>query len=194
MCAAATRSVVSLKELDATDRVGYRVNSTRYNVLVLCTGNSARSILAEALFNTLGQGRIKAFSAGSKPVGRVHPMALELLSEQGYPIETLRSKSWHEFAESVAEKMDFIFTVCDRARGEPCPVWPGKPISGHWGFDDPAAVLGSDAHIRAAFERTYREVGNRIRLFLSLPLEQLDYLSLQRHISAIGASSSLFPR
>lgn len=157
-----------------------------YNVLVLCTGNSARSILAEALFNTLGTGRFHAFSAGSHPAGCVNPFAIELVRELGYPVESLRSKSWDEFALTGSPQMDFIVTVCDNAAGEVCPVWPGKPVTAHWGFPDPAAVQGSDEEKRAAFSRTLNQIRNRVQLFLSLPLDTLDRMSIESRMRAIG--------
>ena len=157
-----------------------------YNVLVLCTGNSARSILGEALFNTLGAGRFKAYSAGSHPAGRVNPFAIEQLRQLGYPVEELRSKSWDEFAQPGAPQMDFIVTVCDNAAGEVCPVWPGRPVTAHWGFPDPAAVEGSDEQKREAFARTLQQIRNRVQLFLSLPLETLDRLAIENHMRAIG--------
>jgi len=157
-----------------------------YNILVLCTGNSARSILAEALFNTLGGGRFTAFSAGSHPSGRVNPFAVELVKELGYPVEGLRSKSWDEFAEPGSPQMDFILTVCDNAAGEVCPLWPGQPVTAHWGFADPAAVAGSDEDKRAAFAKTLRQIRHRVQLFLSLPVETLDRLAIENRMKAIG--------
>jgi len=157
-----------------------------YNILVLCTGNSARSIMGEALFNTLGAGRFKAYSAGSHPTGKVNPFAIEQVKALGYPTENLRSKSWDEFAEPGAPQMDFVVTVCDNAAGEMCPLWPGHPVTAHWGFPDPAAVDGSDEDKRAAFAQTLRQVRNRVQLFLSLPLEALDRLALENQMEAIG--------
>ena len=157
-----------------------------YNVLFLCTGNSARSILAEAILNAEGKGRFKAFSAGSHPSGKVHPFAIELLQQRRYPIEVLRSKSWDELAAPDARELDFIFTVCDNAAGEVCPIWPGKPISAHWGVEDPAAVEGSDEDKRKAFVNAFAVLQRRISLFASLQLEQLDRLSLQSKLSDIG--------
>ncbi len=154
-----------------------------YNVLVLCTGNSARSILGEVLFNTLGKGRFKAYSAGSKPAGRVNPGALEWLREQGHDTTGLRSKSWDEFA--AAPQFDFIFTVCDNAAGEVCPVWPGKPATAHWGIPDPAHVEGEEAR-RAAFKKAAEQLARRIQLFMSLPIEKLDRLALQQKLAEIG--------
>lgn len=155
-----------------------------YNVLFLCTGNSARSILGEALLNRDGEGRFKAFSAGSTPKGDVHPMALDLLSGLGFDTAGLRSKSWDEFAAPGAPKMDFIFTVCDNAAGETCPVWPGHPTSAHWGIEDPAAVEGAGQ--REAFQTALRYLRNRISLFLNLPIESLDEMSLSHRLDAIG--------
>lgn len=157
-----------------------------YNILVLCTGNSARSIMGEALFNTLGAGRFKAYSAGSHPTGRVNPFAIEQISALGYPIEGLLSKSWDEFARPDSPQMDFIVTVCDNAAGEVCPLWPGQPVTAHWGFPDPAAVVGSDEQKRAAFAQTLRQIRNRVQLFLSLPLETLDRMAIESRMKAIG--------
>jgi arsenate reductase len=157
-----------------------------FNVLVLCTGNSARSIIAEALFNTLGASRFKAYSAGSHPTGRVNPFAIEQVQQLGYPIEGLRSKSWDEFTVPGAPELDFVITVCDNAAGEICPFWPGRPITAHWGFPDPAAVEGSDEEKRASFDRTTRQIRNRVRLFLNLPLETLDRLAIEWKVRGIG--------
>ena len=157
-----------------------------YNILVLCTGNSARSIIGEALFNTLGAGRFKAYSAGSHPTGRVNPFAIEQMQALGYPLEGLRSKSWDEFAQPDSPQMDFIVTVCDKAAGEMCPLWPGQPVAAHWGFPDPAAVEGSDEEKRAAFAQTLRQIRNRVQLFLSLPLETLDRMAIENRMKAIG--------
>jgi arsenate reductase len=157
-----------------------------YNVLILCTGNSARSIMAEALINTMGQGRFRAYSAGSHPTGKVNPFAVEKVESVNYPTESLRSKSWDEYATPDAPKMDFIITVCDNAAGEMCPVWPGQPISAHWGFEDPAAVEGTDAEKRRAFEQTFRHMMNRVRLFLNLPLKMLDQTAIKRELANIG--------
>ncbi len=157
----------------------------QYNVLVLCTGNSARSILGEVLFNTLGKGKFKAYSAGSKPAGRVNPGAIELLQERGFGIDGLRSKSWDEFAAPGAPEIDFIFTVCDNAAGEICPIWPGKPATAHWGIPDPAHVEGEEAR-RAAFRKAYDQLARRIQLFMSLPIEKLDKLTLKEKLTEIG--------
>ena len=157
-----------------------------YNVLFLCTGNSARSIIAEAVMTRHGQGRFKAFSAGSHPKGKVHPYAIDLLRNLNYPTAGLRSKSWDEFALPGAPKLDFVFTVCDDAANETCPVWPGQPMSAHWGVPDPAAVEGPEAVKRAAFADTCRMMTNRISIFTSLPIKSLDRLSLQRRLDQIG--------
>lgn len=160
-----------------------------YNVLILCTGNSARSIMAEALINTMGQGRFRAYSAGSHPAGRVNPYAIELLQKNGIATEGLRSKNWDEFAAPGAPALDFVFTVCDSAAAEACPVWPGQPMSAHWGIPDPAAVAGDDAARRKAFLDTYVILQRRISLFASLPVETLDKLSLQKKLREIGQSA-----
>lgn len=157
-----------------------------YNVLFLCTGNSARSILAEAILNHAGSGRFKAYSAGSHPAGRVNPYALDLLGRSRMPIEGLRSKPWDEFAAPGAPDLDFVFTVCDNAAGEVCPVWPGQPISAHWGVEDPAAVEGSDEAKRRAFTTAFNQLRNRITMFASLPLEKLDALAIKRKLDEIG--------
>src|SRR5262245_29203977 len=157
-----------------------------YNVLFLCTGNSARSVMAEALLNALGEGRFKAYSAGSHPTGKVNPFALELLKNNGHPVEGMRSKSWNEFAKPEAPKMDFVITVCDSAAGEVCPVWPGQPMSAHWGFQDPAALEGSDDEKHRLFRTVYQQIANRLRVFLSLPMSSLDRLALQQKVKDIG--------
>jgi arsenate reductase len=161
-----------------------------YNVLILCTGNSARSIMAEALFNNMGKGRFRAYSAGSYPTGKVNPFAVELVESIGYSATQLRSKSWDEFALPGAPQMDFIITVCDNAAGEICPVWPGHPISAHWGFEDPAAVKGSDAEKRRAFEKVFRHIMVRISLFVNLPLHVLDEASIRRELRSIGKTTA----
>ena len=161
------------------------MSEKQYNVLVLCTGNSARSILAEVLFNQLGKGRFVAYSAGSKPAGKVNPGALELLQEKGLSIEGLRSKSWDEFAAPGAPEIDFIFTVCDNAAGEVCPIWPGKPATAHWGIPDPAHVEGEEAR-RVAFKKAYDQLARRIQLFMSLPIDKLDKLVLKEKLAEIG--------
>jgi len=161
------------------------MSEKQYNVLILCTGNSARSILGEVLFNVLGKGEFKAFSAGSKPAGRVNPGALEWLQEQGFSTEELRSKSWDEFAAPGAPEIDFIFTVCDNAAGEVCPIWPGKPATAHWGIPDPAHVEGDEAR-RAAFKKAAEQLARRIQLFMSLPIASLDKLVLKEKLAEIG--------
>ncbi len=157
-----------------------------YNVLFLCTANSARSILAEAILARLGTGRFRAFSAGSQPRGTVNPVAIDVLKSLNHPVDGLRSKSWDEFAAPDAPRMDFVFTVCDNAAGEVCPVWPGQPMTAHWGIPDPAAVVGSDAVVHAAFYDAYRMLSNRISVFCALPLASIDRLSLQRRLREIG--------
>ena len=157
-----------------------------YHVLFLCTGNSARSILAEAVLNHRGAGRFTAFSAGSHPNGRVNPHALALLAKAGLPVEGLRSKSWDEFAAPGAPRLDFVFTVCDNAANEVCPVWPGQPITAHWGVEDPAAVEGDDATKRRAFLNAYTVLRTRIQLFVNLPLTSLDRLALTQRLRDIG--------
>jgi arsenate reductase (thioredoxin) len=159
-----------------------------YNVLFLCTGNSARSILAEALLNHWGKGRFAAFSAGSFPKGAVHPLALELLTILDLPTGGLRSKSWDEFAAPGAPAMDFVITVCDQAAGEICPVWPGHPVMAHWGLPDPAALGGSETETRQAFRAALRVLENRIKLFVSLRTETLDRMALSRKAAEIGRS------
>lgn len=158
------------------------------NVLFLCTGNSARSILAEVMMNAMGAPRFKAWSAGSHPNGTVNPFAIELLQKNRLPVEGLRSKSWDEFAAPGAPELDFVFTVCDSAAGEVCPFWPGQPITAHWGVEDPAAVEGSDEDKRKAFFNAYNRLHNRIQLFLNLPLTKLDRVSLTARLKEIGKS------
>src|SRR5499425_2953887 len=157
-----------------------------YNVLFLCTGNSARSIVAEALINQWGRGRFKGFSGGSHPKGAVHPIALELLKRMKLPTDSLRSKSWDEFAAPHGPPLDFVFTVCDQAAGEVCPYWPGQPMTAHWGVSDPAAFNGSEAEKRAFFADIYGRLYNRISAFVSLPIASLDRLSLQRRLDELG--------
>jgi arsenate reductase len=157
-----------------------------YNVLFLCTGNSARSIIAEALINQWGRGKFKGFSAGSYPKGQVHPIALALLQRMNFPTEGFRSKSWDEFAAPGAEPLDFVFTVCDNAAGEVCPYWPGQPMTAHWGVPDPAAVEGSEADKWVAFRSTFKMLDNRIKLFTSLPIASLNRIKLQEKLDAIG--------
>ena len=157
-----------------------------YNVLFLCTGNSARSIMAEALLNTIAGGRFRAFSAGSHPAGQVNPYAIEQAKAVGYAADDMRSKSWDEFAQADAPVMDFVITVCDRAAGEVCPVWPGQPMTAHWGFRDPAAAIGPDDELRHVFATVCREIKTRLDIFCSLPMEKLDKLALKRELARIG--------
>ena len=157
-----------------------------YNILIICTGNSARSIMAEVLFNQLGKGRFKAYSAGSHPTGKVNPIAIDVIKSIGYPVNELRSKSWDEFALPNAPQMDFILTVCDNAAGEICPVWLGKPISAHWGFEDPAAFQGNDDEKRHAFHKILQFMSHRVNLFLNLPLASLDKMSIKNELDSIG--------
>ena len=159
-----------------------------YNVLFLCTGNSARSVMAEAMLNVVGCGRFKTYSAGSHPTGKVHPLALEQIAAIGYPLDNLRSKSWDEFASVDAPHMDFVITVCDKAAGEVCPFWPGQPMTAHWGFLDPAAVEGTEAEKHAAFAKVCREIKMRLDIFQSLPLEKLEKLALKRELDRIGTT------
>ena len=159
-----------------------------YNALFLCTGNSARSVMAESILNSLGQGRFRAFSAGSFPTGKINPFTIELLESKKFPVDDLRSKSWDEFARPGAPEMDFIFTVCDQAAGETCPVWPGHPATAHWGFEDPAHFTGPDDAKRRFFEKIFQEISARIRLFLALPLDRIDRMSLLNELRAIGES------
>jgi arsenate reductase len=159
-----------------------------FNVLFLCTGNSARSILAEQLVNHWGHGKFRGYSAGSHPRGTVHPVALQLLRKMKLPTEGLHSKSWDEFAAPGAPRLDFVFTVCDNAAGEVCPVWPGQPMTAHWGVEDPAAVEGSETEQWLAFRKTFKELENRIKVFASLPIRSLDRIKLQERLHAIGQS------
>ena len=161
-------------------------DENHYNVLFLCTGNSARSIIAEAIMNRVGPPRFTAYSAGSHPRDSVHPYTIDLLRNFNYPVEDLRSKSWEEFATPDAPKLDFVFTVCDQAAREACPVWPGQPMTAHWGLPDPAAVEGKEAVRRAAFADTYRMLHQRISIFVNLPLALLDRLNLQKRLDDIG--------
>jgi arsenate reductase (thioredoxin) len=158
-----------------------------FNVLFLCTGNSARSIIAEAILNKLAAGRFRAYSAGSQPKGQLNPNAISLLQGLGYDLSGFRSKSWQEFARPGAPALDFMFTVCDNAAGEACPVWPGQPMTAHWGVPDPAEASGSAAEIAHAFNDTYRMLHQRIEVFVALPIHSLDQLSLQRKLAEIGA-------
>lgn len=161
-----------------------------YNVLFLCTGNSARSILAESILTQEGIGRFRAFSAGSQPKGEVHPMSLQLLQKLGHDTAFARSKSWDEFAVPGAPKMDFVFTVCDSAAAEACPVWPGQPMTAHWGVADPAAATGSEADRMLAFAEAFRMLRNRISIFANLPLDTLDQMSLQQKLKDIGTGTA----
>lgn len=161
-----------------------------FNVLFLCTGNSVRSILAECILNRMGMGKFKAYSAGSMPVGHVHPVVLEFLAARGYKIDELRSKGWEEFSGPDAPELDFVFTVCDKAAGEVCPVWPGQPMTAHWGLEDPALEHGTHLEQGMAINEAYRVLTRRIELFLSLPLERLDHLSLHHHLGEIGLNTA----
>jgi len=158
----------------------------RYNVLFLCTGNSARSIMAEALLNYWGKGRFRAYSAGSHPKDQVHPLAIDVLQSNHVPTVNLRSKSWDDFATPDAPPLDFVFTVCDNAAQEVCPVWPGQPMTAHWGIHDPAGVRGSDEVRRRAFDKAFRELDARLKIFTSLRIDALDQIALQRQLDAIG--------
>jgi protein-tyrosine-phosphatase len=161
-----------------------------FNVLFLCTGNSARSIIAEAIINRVGMGKFKGYSAGSVPKSQVHPLTINLLSKLNYDTAALRSKSWDEFAAPDAPKMDFVFTVCNNAANEACPFWPGQPMTAHWGVPDPVATEGSESQRALAFADTYRMLNNRISIFTSLPLRSLDSLTLQRHLDDIGRTTA----
>jgi arsenate reductase (thioredoxin) len=160
--------------------------SEPYNVLFLCTGNSARSIMAEAILNKVGAGKFHAYSAGSQPKGHLHPETIRLLQSFGYDVLDFRSKSWHEFAKPSASALDFVFTVCDNAAGETCPIWPGQPMTAHWGVPDPAEAKGTDAEIALAFKDAYRMLNQRIGIFTALPIRSLDRLSLQKRLKEIG--------
>ena len=164
-----------------------------FNVLFLCTGNSARSIMAECILNKLGAGRFKAFSAGSHPTGEVRPETITLLKSLHYDVSDLRSKSWNEFAKPGAPHLDFAFTVCDDAASEQCPVWPGQPMTAHWGVPDPAKATGSSAEIALAFADAYRMLNNRISLFIALPFRSLDTLALKKRLDAIGQTTDAGP-
>jgi arsenate reductase len=159
-----------------------------FNVLFLCTGNSARSILGESLINRWGRGRFRGFSAGSHPTGQVNPLALDLLKRLEFPTEHLRSKNWNEFEGPNAPEIDFVFTVCDNAAAEQCPIWPGHPMTAHWGLADPAAVEGDEKERKLAFRRTFSELENRVKNFVSLPLDQLEGMTLQNKLNEIGRS------
>ena len=162
------------------------MSNKKFNVLILCTGNSARSIMAEALFNTMGHGIFKAYSAGSNPTGTVQPLAIEEIQITGYPIEKLKSKSWNDFSHPVAPEMDFVITVCDDASREICPIWHGSPVTAHWSFEDPAAVKGTIEEQRAAFKKVFLQIRNRIDLFIQLPISHLDKMSLKHELDKIG--------
>lgn len=164
--------------------------NTPFNVLFLCTGNSARSIMAESILNQLGGGHFAAYSAGSFPSGKVHPLALDLLRQNRIPTEHLRSKPWNEFSVPGAPRLDFVFTVCDKAAGETCPIWPGQPMTAHWGIADPAAVEGTEAERKHAFFNAFRELSQRIRIFTSLPIRSLDRIKLQERLNAIGKTAA----
>lgn len=164
------------------------MSNKQFNILFLCTGNSARSIMAEALVTTMGHGMFKGYSAGSNPNGVVNPFAIEQVKKTGYPTDNLRSKSWDEFAGPDVPHMDFIITVCDNAAGEVCPIWPGHPSSAHWGFQDPAAVEGTDEEKRAAFERIFKQILARMNAFVSLPLNMLEKHAIHQEIKKIGAA------
>lgn len=161
-----------------------------FNVLFLCTGNSARSVLAEAILNRDGQGKFSAFSAGSQPKGEVHPQTLTLLRKLNFNVGGFRSKSWNEFSRPDAPPLDFIFTVCDNAAGEACPYWPGQPMTAHWGIPDPAAATGTEAEIALAFADAYRMLSNRIAAFINLPLRSIDQLTLQQNLTNIGKTTA----
>lgn len=167
------------------------MTKTKFNVLFLCTGNSARSIIAESVLRKDGGGKFNAFSAGSRPTGKVNPFAIETLAGHHYPVDGLRSKSWDEFAGPGAPALDFVFTVCDNAAGEICPVWPGQPVTAHWGVEDPGAVEGTDAEKRVAFATTLRYMKLRIAAFAALPVESLDRISLTASLREIGLSDSV---
>jgi protein-tyrosine-phosphatase len=162
------------------------MSDREFNVLFLCTHNSARSVIAECVMNELGKGRFKAYSAGSQPSGRVNPHAVDMLSKLGYDVGSVRSKSWNEFSRSDAPQMDFVFTVCDDAANETCPYWPGQPMTAHWGLPDPSRTQGSEAEIRAAFADTHRMLYQRIGVFVNLPLAALDRMSLKAKLDQIG--------
>ncbi len=165
-----------------------------FNVLFLCTGNTARSVLAESILQKDGQGHFRAFSAGSQPKGVVNPFALKTLAAQGYPAEGFRSKSWDEFAVAGAPQMDFVFTVCDSAAGEMCPVWPGQPVTAHWGIDDPAAVEGTDIDKERAFAAAFKAMRNRISAFIALPVASLDRLALKNRLKDIGTMDGVIAK
>jgi arsenate reductase (thioredoxin) len=175
-----------IDSLPREDKVTSVQRDRAFNVLFLCTGNSARSIMAEVLLNHMGKGRFRAFSAGSHPRGSVHPLALETLRRNHLPVEGLRSKSWDVFAQPSAPQLDFVFTVCDRAAQEICPMWPGQPTTAHWGIEDPAVAEGTEDQQQRAFNLAFRALDARLRLFTNLPIESLDSLALQRQLDSIG--------
>jgi arsenate reductase (thioredoxin) len=183
-----------VRQAGQDDRVRRAVGDRPLNVLFLCTGNSARSIVAEAILNKLGAGKFRAYSAGSQPKGQVHPETLRLLHSLGHDASGFRSKSWNEFARLGAPLLDFVFTVCDNAAGEVCPVWPGQPMTAHWGIPDPAEAKGSPAEIALAFKDTYRMLNQRIGIFTNLPLRSLDQLSLQSKLTEIGRMPGATPK
>src|SRR2546430_5866064 len=183
-CAATPRGACSAPPSSLCS--GRQMMDRAFNVLFLCTGNSARSIMAEAILNKLGAGKFRAYSAGSQPKGRVHPHTIQLLDSLGYDTSRFRSKSWSEFAKPGAPALDFVFTVCDNAAGETCPVWPGQPMTAHWGIPDPAEAKGSAAEVGLAFRDAYRMLSQRIGVFAALPIRSLDQLSLQRRLDEIG--------
>ncbi|MBS1182804.1 MAG: ArsR family transcriptional regulator [Proteobacteria bacterium] len=187
-CCGGHPELCRLPEINSTsaNAKGVTMSDRIYNVLFLCTGNSARSIMAESLLNTMGAGRFRAFSAGSHPAGQVNPLAIEVLTEEGLPTEGLRSKSWDEFAEPDAPEMDFVFTVCDTAAGESCPVWPGQPMTAHWGIEDPARSVGTHFQQKAAFITAARYLKNRISAFLALPFQSIDRMALTSQLHDIG--------
>mgnify|MGYP001585670399 CR=1 FL=1 len=164
------------------------MNDKTYNILFLCTGNSARSIMAEALMSHLSRGRFRAYSAGSHPAGEIHPFTLDLLRRKGFAVDALRSKNWDEFAHAAAP-MDFVITVCDKAAGEVCPLWPGQPMTAHWGFENPAAAQGPDETRRKIFEKVFVEIARRVELMLALPFDKLDRLALQKQVREIGTAT-----
>ncbi len=184
------QTVIHHKKIILTRRITKmsEIQEQKYNVLFLCTGNSARSIMAECLLNRLGKKRFNAYSAGSMPKGEVHPMALQVLQRQNYMIDSLRSKSWDEFTGEGAPELNFVFTLCDNAKNEVCPVWPGQPMTAHWGLPDPAALKGSETEQMVAFNEAMRMLTNRIDIFISLPMESLDRLTLQKRLDEIGES------
>jgi len=162
------------------------MSSKIYNVLFICTGNSARSIMAESLLNSIGSGRFNAFSAGSNPSGQINPLALDIIKSNNLPTENLRSKSWNEFAQQDAPVLDFVFTVCDKAAGEVCPLWPGQPMTAHWGVEEPSSVAGNEMEKKRAFSDAFRVLHRRISIFNSLPIDKLDALALKHQLDAIG--------